>query len=250
MTSQAPATDKVPTILDEDRDLLAVDKPAGLAAIPERDLAQPSAQRRLEAQRGERLFVVHRLDKEVSGLLLFARTAPAHRALSLAFERREVDKRYLGLVWGEVVGDEGEVALPIREFGSGRMGVDARGKASLTRWSVLARGVLAGRPVTLLALSPHTGRRHQLRVHCYAIGHALVGDPRYGDKDLQATQPRLMLHAHQARLSLGADKHHLVAPPPEDFVAVLRAAGVAHAIDLDPGQPGGSPESKPNSGSA
>lgn len=238
------------SILHEDESLLAIDKPAGLSAIPERDLAQPSAQRLLEAARGQRLFVVHRLDKEVSGLLLFGRDADVHRALSLAFERRQVDKRYLGLVWGEVAGDRGEVALPIHEFGSGRMGVDARGKPSLTRWSVLARGVLAGRAVTLLGLSPVTGRRHQLRVHCYAIGHALVGDPRYGDKPLQATQPRLMLHALEARLSLGGVPRHFAAPPPDVFLEVLRAAGIEDVIRDLLAQPGGSPESKPKSGSA
>lgn len=240
------------TILHEDDGLLAIDKPEGLSAIPERDLAQPSAQRLLEAARDEKLFVVHRLDKEVSGLLLFARTAEVHRALSLAFERREVEKRYLGLVWGEVAGERGEVALPIHAFGSGRMGVDARGRPSLTRWSVLARGALAGRAVTLLALAPVTGRRHQLRVHCYAIGHALVGDPRYGDKALQATQPRLMLHALEARFVLvrgrgeGGARHHLVASPPQGFLEVLRAAGIGDLVD----QPAGSPESTPNSGSA
>lgn len=232
MTSDGPTAGPLPAILHLNESLLAIDKPAGLAAIPERDLAQPSAQRLLEAARGERLFVVHRIDKEVSGLLLFARSAEVHRALSIAFERREVDKRYLGLVWGEVVGEEGEVALPIHEFGSGRMGVDARGKPSLTHWSVLGRGQLDGRPVTLLRLEPHSGRRHQLRVHCYAIGHALVGDPRYGDKTLQGTQPRLMLHAHEARFSLGTTRHHLVAPPPEVFVAALRAAGIAERAAL------------------
>ena len=113
-------------------------------------------------------------------------------------------------------------------------GVDARGKPSLTRWSVLGRGQLAGQPVTLLRLEPHTGRRHQLRVHCYAIGHALVGDPRYGDNTVQAAQRRLMLHAREARFWLGTTHHGLVAAPPEVFVAVLRDAGIAAIAAGDP----------------
>ncbi len=213
-------------LLFEDADVIAVMKPEGIAAIPERDLAAPSVQRLLEDMRSEKLFVVHRLDKEVSGLLLFARNAAAHRALSLAFERRELRKRYLGLVWGAlVVGASGEVALPIHEFGSGRMGVDPRGKAALTRWKALAQGAL-GQAVTLLELEPHTGRRHQLRVHAYAMGHALVGDSRYGDLALQKLQPRLALHAYEASLTLGDKAYAWRAPPPESFLAMLATATI------------------------
>lgn len=214
-------------IVHEDARLVAVSKPEGLAAIPERDLAQPSALRRLEALRGERLFVVHRIDKEVSGLLIFARSEAAHRELSLAFERREVEKHYLGLVWGAIApGARGEIEAPIHQFGSGRMGVDARGKASLTRWEALAQGHLGGRAVTLLRLEPHTGRRHQLRVHTYHIGHPLVGDPRYGEAALRGEAARLMLHAHAARLSLGGHRYALWAEPPPSFAAILARAGI------------------------
>lgn len=225
-------------ILHEDAHLIAIAKPEGLSAIPERDPAVPSAQRLLEAARGDKLFVVHRIDKEVSGLLLFARTAEAHRELSLAFERRQVDKRYVALAWGHLdPGRSGEIDKPIHEFGSGRMGVDARGKPSLTRWAALANGRFAGEEVTLLALSPHTGRRHQLRVHLYAEGHALVGDPRYGDAALQAKAPRLALHAAEAHLSLPwasadgeATRYDLQAPPPPTLIALLSEARVLAAL--------------------
>lgn len=220
--SDAPPID----LLFEDADVIAVLKPDGIAAIPERDLAVPSVQRLLEDTRGEKLFVVHRLDKEVSGLLLFARNAAAHRALSLAFERREVRKRYLGLVWGALaVGTSGEVALPIHEFGSGRMGVDPRGKAALTRWKALAAGAI-GQAVTLLELEPHTGRRHQLRVHAYAMGHALVGDSRYGDLALQKAQPRLALHAYEAALSIGGKAYAWRAPLPASLSAMFATASI------------------------
>ena len=220
-----------PSILFEDGELLAVNKPEGLSAIPERDLAVACAQRLLEAARGEKLFAVHRLDKEVSGLLLFAKNADAHRRLSIAFERREVDKRYLALAWGVPEARSGEMAAPIREFGSGRMGVDARGKPSLTRWRLLGEGALRGQPVALLELSPHTGRRHQLRVHAYAMGHPLVGDPSYGPKELQVLEPRLAQHALAIALSLSGNDHALMAPPPPSFVLHAGAAGLEAALE-------------------
>lgn len=122
-----------PSIIFEAPDVLAVDKPAGLASIPERNLEEPSAQRLLEGTRQERLFVIHRLDKEVSGLLLFARSAAAHRELSLAFEHRTVEKHYLAISAGWLPEDSGLIDAPVFQFGSGRMGVDPRGKASQTR---------------------------------------------------------------------------------------------------------------------
>jgi len=227
-TTRAP--EALATVFEDVR-VVVVHKPAGLAAIPERDLEQPSAQRNLEAIRGDRLFVVHRIDKEVSGLLVFARDAATHRTLSIAFERRDVQKRYLGLAWGLLaVGSAGEWTMPIHAFGSGRMGVDKRGKPSLTRWKSLALGALPAGPVTLLELEPHTGRRHQLRVHAYAAGHALVGDPRYGEPTLQKTQPRLALHAQAARVMVGTVSYDWLVPPPPSLVAMFDAAGVMAAV--------------------
>jgi RluA family pseudouridine synthase len=216
-------------ILYEDADLIAVDKPVGLASIPERDLSEPSVQRLLEAARGERLFVVHRLDKEVSGLLLFARTATAHRMASLAFERREVGKHYLAIAHGWIDGLSGLIDAPIHQFGSGRMGVDPRGKASRTRWHRLAEASAsapAGRP-TLLDLEPLTGRRHQLRVHAYHVGHPLIGDLRYGDRALQQTYPRLALHAWRLALETPRGPLTLQANPPPAFHALAASLGLA-----------------------
>jgi len=206
-------------LLHEDEALIAVAKPEGLATIPERDLAAPSLQKALEAQRGERLWVVHRLDKEVSGLVIFARNAEAHRALSLAFEHRKVEKSYTVLAHGSIELDRGTIDRPLAEFGSGRMGVDQRrGKPSVTTYTVLRRAKL----FTLAEARPLTGRRHQLRVHFYALGHALVGDPRYGDLKAQAAFPRLMLHAHTLSLPhpSGAPLA-LEAPLPPSFRRLL-----------------------------
>ena len=182
--------------LFENEAILSVNKPEGIASIPERDLSIPSVRRVLEEQRGESLFVVHRLDKEVSGVLLFAKTASAHRELSLAFEQRRVDKRYLAVVKGRIERDELVIDAPLREYGSGRMGVDPRGKASLSRVTVLGRTPSH----TLVEVRPETGRRHQIRAHLYSEGHGLVGDTRYGDRPAPGDD-RLMLHAFRLGLS-------------------------------------------------
>ncbi len=179
-------------VLLEDAAVLVVDKPSGIATMPERDPAVPSVQKELETARGERLFVVHRLDKEVSGCLVFARTAAAHRALSMAFDERKVSKTYLALASGSVPKSLTVIEAPLRQFGSGRMGVDEkRGKPSRTELEVLGP---IGDDTTAVLARPLTDRRHQLRVHFHHIGHALVGDPLYGDP-ARRRDGRLMLHA-------------------------------------------------------
>lgn len=184
-------------IVHRDARLLVVNKPDGVSSIPERDPGVPNVQKILEAAHCERLFVVHRLDKEVSGLLLFALDADAHRLLSMAFEDRRVDKTYAAIAHGVIAGDSGVIDKPIAQYGSGRMGVDdKRGKPSRTEFRVVGR-----RPqYTEVEAHPITGRRHQLRVHFYSIGHPLVGDPRYGDPKEQARWGRLLLHSLRVKL--------------------------------------------------
>jgi tRNA pseudouridine32 synthase/23S rRNA pseudouridine746 synthase len=137
-------------------------------------------------------MVVHRLDMATSGLMVFARGAPAQRTLSMAFEARRVDKRYEAIVEGRVAGDVGEIDAPLAADWPQRprQQVDAeRGKPSLTQWRVLQRGA----DTTRLALTPVTGRTHQLRVHLLHIGHPIRGDALYAADPLQA--PSLLLHA-------------------------------------------------------
>lgn len=203
-------------VVHEDAAVLVVDKPIGLATIPERDRAAPSVQRALEEARGERLFVVHRLDKEVSGLLVLARTAEAHRTLSMAFEARTVHKTYVAWAHGRVPDELASVDAPLRQFGSGRMGVDAaRGKASRTEVVVVERA--EGR--TLIHAHPITGRRHQIRVHLHHVGHALLGDPLYGEAARQRAYARLYLHALAIRAPhpLGGTLEVEVPPAPGFF---------------------------------
>ena len=209
-----------PPIVHRDDHIVIADKPAGMLAV-----GPGSIHEILAAELGERLFIVHRLDRETSGLIAFARDAETHRYLSGRFEERAVEKVYLAAVAGHLDPATGSVDLALREFGSGRMGVDRRGKPSHTSYAVLERLTDAD----LVELRPRTGRRHQLRVHMHAIGHAVLGDPRYGSPRPVGGVERLMLHA--ATLSFeGPDGSPVAAraASPPDFEAVvarLRGSG-------------------------
>lgn len=202
------------SVVHEDGELIAVDKPAGRVVIPGRgaDEGEPLAAS-VSRHCGRRVYVVHRIDRETSGLVVFARNAAAHRRLCGLFAGRNVEKEYLAVVAGRVARN-GSVARPIRQFGSGRMGVAANGKPSLTRYRVLRR--LDG--ATLLEVRPRTGRRHQIRVHLYAIGHPVLGDRLYGNDRPVGGAARLMLHARRLVLA-GSGEPPLVleAPIPPEF---------------------------------
>ena len=207
-------------ILYQDADCLAVMKPSGVAAVPESGGDEVCLSALLSNQLGCRVFPVHRLDKEVSGVILYALSAAAHRFLNTAFETREVRKTYLAVTHGRVEADRGFIDRPIREFGSGRMGVDdARGKRSETRYEVLMRSDR----FSLVRVFPLTGRRHQIRVHLYSIGHPIAGDARYGDPAQRQGHPRLMLTATGINLCLPSsgrlDLHDVL---PQDFIDSTR----------------------------
>jgi 23S rRNA-/tRNA-specific pseudouridylate synthase len=173
--------------------------------------------RLLQEQRGEKLFVVHRLDKEVSGVIVFTRTAEAHRYLNDLFSRQKVRKTYTALLHGVIADPGGTIEKPLYAFGSGRMGVDERGKPSRTDFDVRER--MPG--ATLVTAIPRSGRRHQLRVHFYSIGHPVVGDPRYGDTAIQRRYSRMMLHAATLTFPLLDGTRLLVeSPAPPSFRAV------------------------------
>ncbi len=206
-------------ILYENADLVVVNKPEGLAAIPEQNPREPSLFERLCAERGETLFIVHRIDKDTSGVILFARNADAHRRLNMEFETRRARKTYLALVHGVIAGDWGKIDKPLARFGSGRVGVNAqRGKPSLTEYQVVRRFPAH----TLVEAYPRTGRRHQIRVHLYSIGHPIVGDRLYGERTLQQGYPRMMLHARTLTIRPpSGDELTVEAPVPESFTGVL-----------------------------
>ncbi len=206
-------------ILFENADLIAVNKPEGLAAIPEQNPQEPSLFERLCAERGETLLIVHRIDKDTSGVILFARNAEAHRRLNMEFETRRVRKAYLALTHGVIAGDWGQIDKPLARFGSGRVGVNAQhGKPSLTEYAVPRRFPAH----TLVEAYPKTGRRHQIRVHLYSIGHPIVGDRLYGDRAVQREYPRMMLHAQKLTIRPpSGDELTLEAAVPQSFAAVL-----------------------------
>ena len=208
-------------ILFENEDFIAVNKPEGLASIPEGVRGRDNLLSLLASIFPGKLYVVHRLDKETSGVILFAKNAPAHKYLNQQFDARRVKKTYLALCHGIIDEDEGQIDKPLREFGSGRMAVDLqRGKASLTRFRVIER--LPAH--TLVHAYPLTGRRHQIRAHFYSMGHPIVGDLRYGDREIQQGFPRLMLHAQEIAFRLSAGEDITIhAPTPESFNAVIAA---------------------------
>ncbi|HUR88339.1 MAG TPA: RluA family pseudouridine synthase [Ramlibacter sp.] len=185
-----------PRILFADPHLIVAEKPAGLLSVPGRGAdKQDCVSARVQRQYPEAL-VVHRLDMATSGLLLMARGAQMQRQMSLAFSGREVDKRYIAVVAGLVMDDEGTVDLPLIADWPNRpkqIVEHSVGKPSRTRWRVLARDIATN--TTRVELEPVTGRTHQLRVHMMAIGHPIAGDALYAPLAVQELAPRLMLHA-------------------------------------------------------
>lgn len=205
-------------VLYQDDDVIAVSKPAGQPVVPGRGAsARAPLVEEVTDFLGRKAFVVHRLDAETSGLVLFAKSAAAHRHLSLEFEGRRVAKTYWAAVQGRPPA-EGQVDRPLRRFGSGRMGVSPGGKPALTRYRVLERFPGAA----LLEVAPLTGRQHQIRVHLYAVGHPVLGETRYGKDFPVGGIVRLMLHARALSLR-GPDGKllNLAAEPPRDFQEVL-----------------------------
>ena len=165
-------------ILYQDDDILVINKPAGLPTLPDGyDPSLPYAKNILEAQYG-RLLTVHRLDKQTSGVLIFARTVAAHRSLNTQFERHQVAKIYHALVLGSPGWQERTIDLPLRPNGDRRHRtvVDlAGGKPAVTLVKVLERFD----PCCLLEAIPQTGRTHQIRAHLFSMGLAILGDNLY-----------------------------------------------------------------------
>jgi len=169
-------------VIHEDGEIVAVNKASGIAVCPDRwDESRERLDRLVAESLGPaaRIFVVHRIDRDTSGLVLFARNEASHRRLSLAFEGREIAKRYIAVVNGRPPWRENSCDLPLVPNGNKRHMtiVDKfRGKKSLTRFVLLGS---AGNYSVLEAL-PETGRTHQIRVHAAALGFPVACDPLYG----------------------------------------------------------------------
>ena len=209
-------------IIHVDDSLLVLNKPSGLLSVPGRgEDKQDCLSRRVQSLYPDAL-VVHRLDMATSGLMLMARGAAMQRAISQLFERREVHKRYVAQVDGQLAPAPtadgwGLIDLPIAVDWPRRplRIIDAAGKPSQTRWRSLAFNSEAN--CTRVELEPITGRSHQLRVHLLALGHPILGDALYAPDAVLARSPRLLLHACALRLLHPATGALLSVESPPDF---------------------------------
>ncbi|MCP4504575.1 MAG: RluA family pseudouridine synthase [Deltaproteobacteria bacterium] len=222
-------------ILALSREWIAVNKPVGMPTLPTEQASAGTALDELSkqlAQQGNQdssparqtLHPVHRLDRETSGVLLFARNAKAAEALSLPFRERTAQRRYLALVEGHVAENFMRVTAPIRKSAKGKAReVHPEGQSSTSLFTVLLRG----KNKTLLSCAPITGRTHQLRLHLAHLGHPLVGDRLYG---ASKTTPGLFgLHALFLEVGTSSGPLRFSAPPPKIWVQACANDGLSEA---------------------
>jgi 23S rRNA pseudouridine1911/1915/1917 synthase len=229
-----------PSVLYKDENLLAVNKPSGWLSIPDRhDPELPSIKSWLESK-GERVFIVHRIDRDTSGLLLVARNEASHKYYNSLFQNRALKKNYYGLVTGSFEEDEGVYDQPIEEHPTlpGKMRVGRKGKTAITHYQVEERF----RGYTWIRFQIETGRTHQIRVHLQNAGHSLVCDPLYGsadpillstfkkkfklsktDEEERPLLSRLALHAYSVELTdMQGHEQVLTAPLSKDLETTLK----------------------------
>jgi 23S rRNA pseudouridine1911/1915/1917 synthase len=223
----------------ENDDFIVLNKPSGMLSIPDRTQSQPSLKDYLLEKFGH-IFTVHRLDKDTSGVIVFAKNEHTHKYLSLQFEQRITQKIYNGLVMGKLEAAHGIIDEPIAEHYSqkGMMMVSDNGKPSTTEYSLLEQF----KKYSWLQFQILTGRTHQIRVHMKHLGHPIANDILYGDakpvllssfkkkfnlaKSAEEERPllnRLALHAAQLSFTDAAkNEHRFEAPLPKDLRALLQ----------------------------
>lgn len=221
-------------IIYEDKNILVVDKPAGLEVASEREKSEPTLVDSLVkkypsiAKVGPdpaRPGIVHRLDKNASGMLLVAKTEAAFELLSKQFKERTVKKEYTVLVHGVVTQDEGTIEFPIARANSGRFAAlplgSESGRLAITEYEIVERF----KNFTLLKVKIKTGRTHQIRVHLFALGYPVVGDKLYRSKKIkEPILPRLFLHASKIIFTdLEGKRQELESNLPEDLKIFLSA---------------------------
>jgi tRNA pseudouridine32 synthase/23S rRNA pseudouridine746 synthase len=203
-------------IVHLDSQLIVINKSCGILSVPGigPEKADCIAVRVAAEFAGAR--IVHRLDRDTSGLMVMARDAETHRRVSMQFEARTVRKRYTALVGGHPIHENGKIDLPIaKDFDrSPRQKIDPiHGRPSVTLYEVVER---IETPISArVHLHPQTGRSHQLRLHLLMIGHAILGDDLYASDEIRALSPRLCLHADQLAFT---------NPATDEFLAFESAA--------------------------
>lgn len=229
-----------PALLYKDDNLMAINKPSGWLSIPDRhDPELPSVRSWLESK-GEKVFIVHRIDRDTSGLLLMARNEAAHKYYNSLFQNRTLHKNYYGLVTGSFEEEQGVYDQPIEEHPTipGKMRVGRKGKSAITHYQIEERF----RGFSWVRFQIETGRTHQIRVHLQNAGHSLVGDPLYGtadpillstfkkkfklskaDEEEKPLLSRLALHAFSVELTDMQGKEQVfTAPLPKDLDTTLK----------------------------
>jgi len=220
-------------ILYKDDHILVIDKPAGIPVLPDGwEQDAPYLVKMLEEEFG-RLWVVHRLDKGTSGVMVFARNAETHRALNIQFETHEAQKTYHAIMEGNPKWDEKVTKFPLRaNVGKKhRTAVDDKnGKPAETHFRVIKRYLAGPEPgrgdAALVEAKPMTGRTHQIRVHAYALGHPLLGDVLYSAQETWfITRPALHAQSLSFIHPVTNERMKFTAPHPADFENALKVQG-------------------------
>lgn len=233
----------IDVVLESD-DYLIVNKPAGLVVHPgnghwRNTLLNGLLYRDKLFSNLPRAGIVHRLDKDTSGLMVVAKTETCRLALIDALSRHDVARNYLALAWGQLP-ERFTVNQPIGRDAAVkvRMAVSANGKPAVTHFEKVADGILSGKPVSLMKVALQTGRTHQIRVHCHHIGHGLVGDPVYFTPvHLKHSQTlsfeRQALHAWRLQFNWQAREVKADRALPNDLINLLSKAGIAYDAALE-----------------
>ena len=227
-----------PETIFENEDFMVINKPSGLLSIPDRKQTETSLKDLLIYKYGE-ILTVHRLDKETSGVIVFAKNEQTHKQLSELFESRNVEKYYVGLVHGKIQDEKGSIDASIMEHPvkKGKMITHVKGKPSLTDYEVMENFRL----YSFVRFQIHTGRTHQIRVHMQHIAHSIVCDELYGSdepvyisslkrkyhlsKNEEEERPilsRLALHSSQLKFDLNGEHYEFEAEIPKDLKATLQ----------------------------
>lgn len=228
----------IPVIYEDDH-FIVINKNAGLLSIPDRFDALKENAYDLLSKHYESLYTVHRIDKDTSGLMIFAKDADSHKILNDAFEQHQIQKTYLALTESQPLEDLGRIELAIAHSIShpGKMVIHNKGKQSTTDFKVITRW----KQFSLLELSPLTGRTHQIRIHLMHIGCPIICDPIYGirnqlsiadikrhsklaknDEQFRPLIERTALHAFGLKFNLFGKSHQFEIEPPKDFRACIQ----------------------------